>query len=291
MSATRSDPAWEHGTPKRILLATDLSSRCDRAQDRAARLAVAWGATLHLLNVIPDEAPPETPSWRHSQSEAVRAAERHIRTDLQGAPGEVLIERGEPAETILRQAAALDCQLIVTGVARDEMMGRASVGRIVEHLVRESPVPVLVVKRRARRDYGHVVAATDFSPSSRHALDCALAWLPEAAVTLFHAFQIPFEGLLGREAHMAEMRRLAATEMDAFLAAVPAAARARIRTMLEYGPADAQLARFVADHEVNLTVLGTQGRSGLAGFLVGSVAKRLLACLPSDVLMVRQPRA
>ncbi|MGK7870320.1 universal stress protein [Falsiroseomonas sp. E2-1-a20] len=291
MSATRTDPAWQNGTPKRILLATDLSSRCDRAQDRAARLAEDWGATLHLLNVIPGKEPPEVPSWRRSQSEAVQAAERHIRADLQGTLGEVVIERGEPAEAILRQAAALDCQLIVTGVARDEMMGRAAVGRIVEHLVQQSPVPVLVVKRRARRDYGEVVVATDFSPTSRHALDCALAWLPEAAVTLFHAFQIPFEGILGRDAHMAEMRQLAATDQEDFLATVPEAARARIQFMLKYGPADAQLARYVADREVNLTVLGTQGRSGLAGFLVGSVAKRLLACLPSDVLMVRQPRA
>jgi nucleotide-binding universal stress UspA family protein len=291
MSATQSDPAWQKGLPKRILLATDLSSRCDRAQDRAARLAESWGATLHLLNVIPGEAPPETPSRRHGGSEAVQAAERHIRADLGDTLGEVVIEHGEPAEAILRQAAALDCQLIVTGVARDEMMGRAAVGRIVEHLVRASPVPVLVVKRRARRDYGEVVVATDFSACSRHALDCALAWLPDAAITLFHAFQIPFEGLLGRDAHMAEMRQLAAAEQDDFLATMPEAARARIRSLLEYGPADAQLARYVADREVNLTVLGTQGRSGLAGFLVGSVAKRLLASLPSDVLMVRQPRA
>lgn len=35
-----------------LLLATDLSSRCDRASDRAAQLAQAWSAKLLVLHAI-----------------------------------------------------------------------------------------------------------------------------------------------------------------------------------------------------------------------------------------------
>lgn len=45
-------PAAMNGPPMRILLATDLSARCDRALDRAAQLAAEWGAELIALKVV-----------------------------------------------------------------------------------------------------------------------------------------------------------------------------------------------------------------------------------------------
>jgi len=45
-------PSWMGGPPKKILLATDLSSRCDRALDRAAALAARWQSALVVLHVL-----------------------------------------------------------------------------------------------------------------------------------------------------------------------------------------------------------------------------------------------
>jgi nucleotide-binding universal stress UspA family protein len=41
---------------------------------------------------------------------------------------------------------------------------------------------------------------------------------------------------------------------------------------------------------VDLVVLGTEGRSGLARAVLGSTAQRLLSRLPVDVLVVRRRR-
>src|SRR6218665_3256022 len=38
--------------PRNILLATDLSQRCDRAHDRAIELARRWGARLTVVHVL-----------------------------------------------------------------------------------------------------------------------------------------------------------------------------------------------------------------------------------------------
>jgi len=43
-------------SPHKILLATDLSARCDRALDRAGILADRWDAELVALHVIEDRA-------------------------------------------------------------------------------------------------------------------------------------------------------------------------------------------------------------------------------------------
>lgn len=287
-------PSRQPTTPPRtILLATDLSSRCDRAQDRAILLAKGWGAKLCILHVMPGEDPADLPSWRRDRSGAAARAERQIRADLEGCGADcaVMLAQGDPVDTILGQAEALGAGLLITGVARDEMLGRAALGAIVDRLVSHAPMPVLVVKGRPRDAYGEILVATDFSESARQALQAALHLFPEARITLFHAFQVPFEGFISRDANMQEMRDVAAAELEAFLTHVqgPPGWRDRITTMLEYGQAGALIRDYVQTRGIPLVVLGTQGRSGLAGFLVGSTAKRLLASLPCDTMTLREP--
>ena len=47
-----TETAQGESVPKRLLLATDLSARCDRALDRAAQLAEAWQAEIVAVNVL-----------------------------------------------------------------------------------------------------------------------------------------------------------------------------------------------------------------------------------------------
>ena len=91
-------------TPKTILLATDLSCRCDRALDRATALAAEWQARLVVLHALQEPASvTDLPSWRRPPDPRQVALQR-VRNDLQGAQGidiEVMVERGEPATLIL----------------------------------------------------------------------------------------------------------------------------------------------------------------------------------------------
>lgn len=283
--------------PTSILLATDLSHRCDRALDRAAMLAGAWKARLVVLHVLEEPSPvTDAPSWRRPADPRAAALDR-VRRDLGEAARdlevEIVVERGEPAPVILEKIERLGCELVLTGVARDEALGRLFLGGTVERLARAARVPLLVVKSRPRRPYGHVVVATDFSEGSRDALEAALEIVPDAQVTLFHAYDVPLEGFIddkmaAREA--AAQRALA--ESGAFLAATPAVqAHARpIATLCEYGDVAALLEELVVARNVDLVALGTEGRSGLAKLLLGSVAERLLHRIPVDVLLVRRRR-
>src|SRR5690606_31095460 len=106
----------------------------------------------------------------------------------------VIVEEGEPTDVILRAARTHDCELIVTGLARDETLGRFWVGGTVERLLRRSDVPLLVVRGRARSHYERIVVGTDFSDCSRHALQTALQFFPEQRLTVFHAYDTPLVG-------------------------------------------------------------------------------------------------
>lgn len=287
-------------TPRSILLATDLSARCDRALDRANRLAAAWGADLFALTVVePAESDPAfaalLPSWRQPADPVERAA-RRLRADLPADAADVtpLVGEGDPAEVIARVAEERGCGLIVTGLARDETLGRFSLGSTVDRLIRRSAAPVLIVRNRVSRDYRRLVAATDFSPSSRHALETAARWFPGRHLTLLHAYDVPFSGMVSdgaayrrayRDQTMAQCREfLAATDL-------PAEVRAAVTPVVENGAPEQLVHDYVQEFEADLVVLGSRGRSAALDLLVGNTASGILARLACDALVVRKPDA
>jgi nucleotide-binding universal stress UspA family protein len=286
--------AWRGALPRNVLLATDLSCRCDRALDRAVMLASAWGARLHVIHVLEGEEPDQGAEPLPGRS-ARALAERQLRaaTRDRGIEAELVIEHGNPAEVILRKAAEIDCDLVVTGIARSGTLARAVLGTTVERLVHRAPMPVLVVKTRPWRAYQKVVVASDFSVSAAHALREAVRMFPETHVTLAHAYRVPFEGFISRKANEEELLADAQHECAAFLPSLgaPPDVLARMDCLIRYGSPESVVGTHVWEMEVDLTVMGTHGRSGSFGILMGSTAERLLAYLPCDVLVVREPRA
>ncbi|MBX3198729.1 MAG: universal stress protein [Labilithrix sp.] len=281
--------------PERILFATDLSYRCDRALDRTVSLAREWTSRLIVLHALEAPSPViDAPSWRRPHDPR-RTAERRIRDDLDGAGApdveiDVLIERGEPAPLILDAAKRLGCELIVTGIRRDDAAGTALLGRTVGAVVRGARVPVLTVKARARGPYRSVAVASDFSEDSRRALLTTLALFPAATVRLFHAHDVLCEGFIddkmaARDSAAEEAR----AEGRAFMAGVPPTSAERVELICEYGSPTSLAHDLVETADVELVVAGTRGRGRVVELVLGSVAQELLATLPGDVMVV--PRA
>jgi nucleotide-binding universal stress UspA family protein len=288
------EPSWMGRPPKSILLATDLSGRCDRALDRAVSLSKVWQAelvVLHVLEKLPNvDFDPVVPSWRRPPDPA-GAAEMQLLADIGSVAKAVhlVIDEGDPAEAIARVAKARGCDLTVTGIARDELLGRFVLGTTVDRLLRSSRIPVLVVKNRARQPYRHLAVAIDFSESSRQALESALQYFPDEALTIFHAYDPPITPFMTDTAtYRREYREIAEQEYEAFLASVKSAdaIRRRARLFIEFGMPAGLLREAVREMGIELVVLGTRGRSALSELVIGSVAKQIMAELPCDALVV-----
>lgn len=295
-----TEPKSLIGPPTKLLLATDLSGRSDRALDRAVQLARLWSATLVVLHVLEPEADVQlrelrdVPSWRRPP-DRTRAAAARLRQDmLESAPDlKVVVQEGDPATVVGEVAKREGCGLIVTGVARDETLGRYVLGTTVDRLVRRSPIPVLIVKRRAKQPYRSIVAATDFSTPSRLALDAAAAFFPDAALALLHAFEAPLAAFLGEEKASEAFREAERPACEAFLkdSSLTGEQRARLRILIEEGQPDTLTRAYMEDNDVDLVALGARGRSAAVETLIGGTAKRIIQAAPGDVLLVRAPKA
>lgn len=282
-------------TPATVLLATDLSSRCDRALDRSLILAEQWNAHLVALTVIEpgDRFNPVTAAGQTPGPErALRLAEQRLRADLAvtDLPLSTRVAVGPVIDAVIAACASDRADLVVTGIARNEAFSRVVLGSTVDALARRSPVPLLMVHSRARIPYRRVVVATDFSASSRRALQAAIAFFPHAAFTLLHAFGNPYPALAGMGTARARSDGYELAQRDAadFLRTceLPDAIADRIELELAHGDAGELIRLRSATHPSDLVVLGTERRRGLAGWLIGSVAQRILEQAENDVLLV-----
>lgn len=277
-----------------ILLITDLSPRCDRAMDRAVKLAQEHGVGLIALHVMdtPWLTKLAQPAWRQMQADHVALAQSRLRKDLShsGMDVEVLVEVGNPLEAIDRIAKERNCSLIVSGTARDETLGRMVLGTTVERLARQSETPLLIVRARPFEPYHRALVATDFSSGSRAAMHAALRLCPGADFTLYHAFD-QVAGIYDLDQPtIREETALHHKQAEQFVASfAELSGKAQPAIVVDHGAPSKTLPAYVAEHDVELVVLGTHGVTGIVRTAMGSVAEKLLSALRCDVLIVRQP--
>jgi nucleotide-binding universal stress UspA family protein len=279
--------------PDRILLATDLSARSDRAMDRAMMLAKREGADLVVLHVIE----PTQGNRFYPRTESLPALAAIARAQLLHDLGDcadkaqVRIEEGDPAEVIERVARELASTLIIVGVARVERLGRFSLGATVERLVRGTHLPLLVVTDRPRGPYQRVCVAVDFSTVSRETLELATTLFPGQRITAFHAYQpLASYGASDLEQYRAQFRDVADSDFTKWLdgANISAETRGRVVRRLELGSPAQTLRNAAANGDFDLVAIGTRGRGRMFEFFIGSVAKDILAALPCDSLFLRE---
>lgn len=284
--------------PRRILLATDLTSRGDRALDRALQLSREWHAELHIVHAV-EALPPSVPAgvdpseylerYSNARDDALRVIQREIGADEFGATLHVE-ERVAPAAAILAVAEREACDLIVVGEARERLLGPV-IESTIEQVVRKSPVSVLAVRDRPRRPYQHLLVGTDFTDESQQSLVLAANLFPGAAITLMHAFTVPYATLLDAPP---DNRDAAAWHMEKLCEHVAAAhladdRKASIRGTVENGPPGAMLRRHVVEKGADLTVIGAHPRGVLFDAFVGN-SRRIFEAVPGDILMVRALR-
>jgi nucleotide-binding universal stress UspA family protein len=145
--------------------------------------------------------------------------------------------------------------------------------------------------------FTRILVPTDFSGPSDAALEYAraLAARFHASLQLLHVVESPFVASpLGNEAFIADLPAVQTALFDdakARLAHRAAAARPGgppITTEIVTGTTAMAILEVARDRHVDLIVMGTHGREGMAHLLMGSVAEKVVRSAPCPVLTVRQ---
>lgn len=144
--------------------------------------------------------------------------------------------------------------------------------------------------------YRRILHPTDFSAASRGALAHAmkLAKAGHAQLVIVHVMAPPLP--IVTDAYVSpkiyedvwrSARRWAEKRLDRVVAQAKRAG-ARVGRVLAEGVAAEQILKAARTTRADIIVMGTHGRSGLARFVLGSVASRVVATASCPVLTVRR---
>ncbi|HVO53170.1 MAG TPA: universal stress protein [Solirubrobacterales bacterium] len=153
---------------RRILVAIDGSPDAEAALAHAVSLARDQNALLTLLSVAP---PPSTaigvgasapPDLHEFHARILREATDSVPADV-GVT--TRLERGNPAESILKLAAEGEHDLIVMGSHGHSRVHRALLGSVSEKVLAKSPLPVLLMRAGAADGAGSRDAGAQAAPA------------------------------------------------------------------------------------------------------------------------------
>jgi nucleotide-binding universal stress UspA family protein len=285
-------------TMRDIVVGVDGSTESDAALRWAALEAQRHGAKLTVLHAYePGSYGIRTPLEETHQQDLRRIAEAIVDSAVTEArslaPGPHVSGEtadGGAADGLIRASTA-DAMVVVGSRGRGGFTGLL-LGSVSQHVATHAIGPVVVVREGSGRADGPVVVGTDEGDDSGHALAVAFeeASLREASIVVLHAYQLAIRAWgvdLPLEVEDEQARRTAESNR---LTALVAPWRDRFPTVsVEVSPVEGHAAaRLVeASTTAQLIVVGSRGRGGFAGLLLGSVGLHLLHHSGCPVLIAR----
>ena len=280
---------------RRILVATDFSTRSDRALRRATLLARQYSAEIAVVHVIDDDQPSRL-------LKAEKREARNLLDDLAATVSEIdrlqcdtRLTLGEPFQAIAEMAEAVSADVIVMGPHRRQALRDVFIGTTIERTIRQSRRPIIMANAVPAGRYDRILVATDLSDCSVTAIAEArkLGIFGQTETIVVHAFDAPAQSMMSRSSmtmdqmkhYIAEEEERAAGEVAEFLGKVELRPAHTIVRLIELS-APETVRDCAREQKADLVAIGTHGRTGVAKFFLGSVAEEILRRSEVDVLVV-----
>lgn len=254
----------------------------------------AWGPTPWLLSNAPlpvpaEEDPALEESGRKVLAEAIKIAEDSVR---EGAALEVKSDLyfSVPVSTLVNLSKV--AQLVVVGSRGQSTMSRILLGSVSNGLLHHAHCPVAVIHdtipSAARPSNLPVVVGVDGSPASELATDIAFDEASRRGVDLvaLHAYRD------------ADLPAVLNVQWSGDIPIPPQALADRLTRWLERYPDVTIHPRIVVDNparhlleeseSAQLVVVGSRGRGGFTGMLLGSVSTAVAHAARVPVIVVRE---
>lgn len=281
-----------------IVVGIDPSPSGTAALEWAMREAMSVGASLHAVR-----------AWTHS----AYAVEAYIYTSAdvepQGSKDAQLLadeqlalvaERVPGADRIQRSASALfgaasqvlieqakGSVMLVVGSRGHGALSRAVLGSVSSSVLHHATGPVTTVPEPRDSDGSapRVIVGVDHSPAALAALAAAADQARRRGASLIPVYvHEPIDMPLGGE-HAPDLALLEGSERHKLNAAAQAAGGVDIRAEVLVGNPVVEL--LATARPQDLLVVGSRGRGGFAGLLLGSTSTQISQHAPCPVLVVR----
>jgi nucleotide-binding universal stress UspA family protein len=304
---------------RKILIPLDRSTLAEQAVGRAAAIARATKASIDLV-LVQEPFGSNLDASESSIASELAAEETYlaaIADELRsGAAATVtcMVVRGAASDMICKRAKSIGADLIVMTSHARTGIGRLWLGSVADAVVRNSPVPVLLLRPMERASdedvahhlFKHVLVPLDGSSFAAEALAPAsdIAGASGARISLVRVIPpvplmsvydttvpLAYPPLVPDEAATQGLVADVAAELDGVARGLRGDGQMTVRSEVVVGErAAASIIDYARSHDVDLIAMCTHGR-GATRLLIGSVADAILRGSGLPVLLRRPAQA
>ncbi|WP_033921957.1 universal stress protein [Sphingomonas sp. 37zxx] len=279
-----------------IMVATDLSTRSDRALRRATLIARSSGAALHLVHVVDDDQPTAIVDALKHQAGIMLAAQAATVRQVDGVDCTSRVVTGEPFVRLAEAAEQVGAALLVVGPHRRQFLLDQFRGTTIERTLRRSVVPVLIANAVPSHGYGRVLVPIDFQPPSEAMVERvkSLPLGPGLQMMMLHVYDAVAEQMMSR-AGAAGDQRLAYSAAERRAASVALADFARSHGLDQHvlqevralsGSIANDIGMAASEACADLIALSASNKGRVERAVLGSVTEAVLRDSPFDVLVM-----
>jgi nucleotide-binding universal stress UspA family protein len=212
------------------------------------------------------------------------------RRGLHGVPVSTRVVYGHPAKALIDESG--DGRLLVVGSRGRGATAGLILGSVSQACAQYAHGPVVVVRGSASTDgAGRVVVGVDGSPGSLVALRFAAAAARRrgAPLQVVHVWQDTDHAAHGRSGPLHESAKAQADREWQNILRSTLAVAPDVEIISKHLPGYAQSVLLRASEGAALLVVGSRGRGGWAGLLLGSVSLRCITLSACPVAVIRAP--
>lgn len=279
------------GFLNRILWPTDFSAEAAEALRCAGIFSRAFGASITALHVTPDFMPGMYQNSLPVQRELLRRQadlKEEARAKLQAFEKKhrfsfqkVLVVEGSPAKKVLEVAEKERADLIAMGKHGQSALEKLIIGSVTNHVLRHSPVPILVTKKGKRvQAIRRILVPTDFTKEEEPEREFAfkVAQRFGASLTLLYVLE-----LFGYEFRL--IREMVKTTEEKFKATIAKGKRdVEVKgDIIKATNAHQGITEYARREHYDLILMATCVRP-LARFFLGSTTEKVIASTELPVL-------
>jgi universal stress protein E len=282
------------------LVAEELSAPNAEAVRQALWLAKQNTASLDFLFSLDLSVKAQQLIAESSMNESTvmdeaknRLAELVSKAQQEGVEAQSHVVFGKSWLELIRQVLRKQYDLVLVGTRHVSATQGFLLGSTGIKLLRKCPCAVWVTQPLADQQFDSILVAHDLRLVGDLALElgCSMAELHHAQLHVIHAAEFPeldhmFPAAISAESKQ-EYRREAEGHITAQLASADLSLPAKLHFVIE--PPGIAIMNCAEQHNIDLIVMGTVGRTGISGFITGNTAERLLPRIPCSLLAVKPP--
>lgn len=279
-----------------ILLGLDFAEPSANTIQSAFTLAKKFESKIIPIHVLPNDIANEKVAklLKETATEKLKEIEKQI-AEKNIQKGASILKYGSPIEAISSAIVSSKSSILVIG-AGDSKKQKFKLGITTAHIIQKSEKPVFVIKDNAPLSINQILCPVDFSNTSKRALTNAIiiAKKFKAKLVIISVCEIENSSwILSTDAleneNTSRIEKHSKKFHD-FLKEFHLSGLEWQQETLKGNPAQ-EILKALANHQIDLLVIGTSGRTGLNRLIIGSVTEKVIREVPCSFLTLKSEDA